>query len=61
MSRWIAATGIPLLFVPRFRGSDGMRDSRLVLPNVAVGVVKFSVLVLATQRSGYEYSKLLLY
>lgn len=47
-SRWTAATGIPLLLVPRLlRGNDGIRDKRLVLPNVAVGVVKFSVLVLA--------------
>lgn len=48
ISRWTAATGIPLLFAPRLRGSDGTRYNRFVLPNVAVGVVKFSVLVLAT-------------
>lgn len=47
-SRWTAGTGMPLLLEPRLlRGSDGTRYKRFVLPNTAVGVVKFSVLVLA--------------
>lgn len=43
----MADTGIPLLFRLFVRGNEGILCKRLLLPYGAVGVVRFSVLVLA--------------